>query len=96
MRPQTGEILAMANRPNFDLNQRSEAKPEQMKNRAIIDMMEPGSTFKIVAAAAALNEAQGAAGHDHFLRERRLELRRARRLHDHKALRRSDPCRTSW
>src|ERR1700704_197412 len=56
MRPQTGEILAMANRPHFDLNQRSEAKPEQMKNRAIIDMMEPGSTFKIVAAAAALNE----------------------------------------
>jgi cell division protein FtsI (penicillin-binding protein 3)/stage V sporulation protein D (sporulation-specific penicillin-binding protein) len=56
MRPQTGEILAMANRPNFDLNGRSEAKPEQMKNRAIIDMMEPGSTFKIVSAAAALNE----------------------------------------
>jgi cell division protein FtsI (penicillin-binding protein 3) len=56
MRPQTGEILAMANRPNFDLNQRSTARPEQMKNRAVIDMMEPGSTFKIVTAAAALNE----------------------------------------
>jgi cell division protein FtsI/penicillin-binding protein 2 len=56
MRPQTGEILAMANRPNFDLNLRSEAKPEQMKNRAIIDMMEPGSTFKIVVTAASLNE----------------------------------------
>src|SRR5436189_1167354 len=56
MRPLTGEVLAIANRPNFDLNLRSEAKPEQMKNRAIIDMMEPGSTFKIVAAAAALNE----------------------------------------
>src|SRR3989440_12760928 len=56
MRPQTGEILAMANRPAFDLNERSDAKPEQMKNRAIIDMMEPGSTFKIVSAAAALNE----------------------------------------
>jgi cell division protein FtsI (penicillin-binding protein 3) len=56
MRPQTGEILAMANRPAFDLNHRSEAKPEQMKNRAICDLMEPGSTFKIVAAAAALNE----------------------------------------
>src|SRR5437763_9906077 len=56
MRPQTGEILAMANRPNFDLNQRSTARPEQMKNRAVIDMMEPGSTFKIVPAAAALNE----------------------------------------
>src|SRR5207244_880768 len=56
MRPQTGEILAMANPPAFDLNRRSDAKPEQMKNRAISDMMEPGSTFKIVTAAAALNE----------------------------------------
>jgi len=56
MRPQTGEILAMANRPSFDLNRRAKAKPEEMKNRAIIDMMEPGSTFKIVTAAAALNE----------------------------------------
>jgi len=56
MRPQTGEILAMASRPSFDLNQRATAKPEQMKNRAIVDMMEPGSTFKIVVAAAALNE----------------------------------------
>src|SRR4029453_8537395 len=42
--------------PDFDLNQRNTAKPEQMKNRAVIDMMEPGSTFKIVTAAAALNE----------------------------------------
>ncbi len=56
MRPESGEILAMANRPNFDLNRRAEAKPEQMKNRAIIDQMEPGSTFKIVTAATALNE----------------------------------------
>jgi cell division protein FtsI/penicillin-binding protein 2 len=56
MRPETGEILAMANRPNFDINQRADAKPEEMKNRAIIDMMEPGSTFKIVTAASALNE----------------------------------------
>jgi cell division protein FtsI (penicillin-binding protein 3) len=56
MRPQTGEVLAMANRPNFDLNNKSEAKPEEMKNRAIIDEMEPGSTFKIVSVAAALEE----------------------------------------
>jgi len=56
MRPRTGEILALANRPSFDVNQRAQTKPEQMKNRAIIDMMEPGSTFKIVTVAAALNE----------------------------------------
>lgn len=56
MDPTTGEILAMANRPCFDPNHPGDAKPEQMKNRAIIDMVEPGSTFKIVVASGALNE----------------------------------------
>ena len=54
--PKTGEILAMTNRPNFDPNTPGNTKPEQMKNRAIIDMIEPGSTFKIVVASAALTE----------------------------------------
>ena len=56
MRPKTGEILALANRPNFDVNNVGSFQPEDMKNRAIVDMVEPGSTFKIVTAAAALNE----------------------------------------
>ena len=84
MRPQTGEILAMANRPNFDLNQRSEAKPEQMKNRAIIDMMEPGSTFKIVTAATALNEHKVRPDTTIFC-ENGLWNFGGRPLHDHKA-----------
>jgi cell division protein FtsI (penicillin-binding protein 3)/stage V sporulation protein D (sporulation-specific penicillin-binding protein) len=84
MRPQTGEILAMANRPHFDLNQRSEAKPEQMKNRAIIDMMEPGSTFKIVSAAAALNEHKVRPDTTIFC-ENGLWNFGGRPLHDHKA-----------
>jgi cell division protein FtsI (penicillin-binding protein 3) len=54
--PKTGEILAVANRPCFDPNDLNSTSPEQMKNRAILDMVEPGSTFKIVVAAAALNE----------------------------------------
>jgi cell division protein FtsI/penicillin-binding protein 2 len=54
--PETGEILAMSSRPTFDVNQLNSAKPEEMKNRAIFDMVEPGSTFKIVVASAALNE----------------------------------------
>jgi cell division protein FtsI (penicillin-binding protein 3) len=54
--PNTGEILAMSSRPTFDLNAMNAAKPEGMKNRAIFDMVEPGSTFKIVVASAALNE----------------------------------------
>jgi cell division protein FtsI/penicillin-binding protein 2 len=84
MRPQTGEILAMANRPNFDLNLRSEAKPEQMKNRAIIDMMEPGSTFKIVTAAAALNEHKVRPDTTIFC-ENGIWNFGGRPLHDHKA-----------
>jgi cell division protein FtsI (penicillin-binding protein 3) len=84
MRPQTGEILAMANRPNFDLNLRSEAKPEQMKNRAIIDMMEPGSTFKIVTAAAALNEKKVRLDTTIFC-ENGIWNFGGRPLHDHKA-----------
>lgn len=54
--PKTGEILAMTSRPCFDPNHPGGSGPEHMKNRAIVDMMEPGSTFKIVVAAAALNE----------------------------------------
>ena len=84
MRPQTGEILAIANRPNFDLNLRAEAKPEQMKNRAIIDMMEPGSTFKIVAAASALNEHKLRADSEVFC-ENGVWNYGGAPLHDHRA-----------
>lgn len=56
MEPKTGRILAMANRPCFDPNHPADGKPEQMKNCAIINMVEPGSTFKIVTAAGALND----------------------------------------
>jgi len=56
VRPKTGEILAMANQPTFNPNDLRVLKPEQMKNRAIMDMVEPGSTFKIVVASGALNE----------------------------------------
>lgn len=56
MNPWTGEILALANRPDFDPNDFSGAAPEAMKNHAIMDMVEPGSIFKIVTASAALNE----------------------------------------
>jgi cell division protein FtsI/penicillin-binding protein 2 len=54
--PTTGEILAMACRPNYDPNRYYDAKPDQMRNRAISDMYEPGSTFKIVVTSAAYNE----------------------------------------
>lgn len=53
--PKTGDILAMASRPHFDLNQRRDIA-ENGFNYAIQAIYEPGSTFKIVAAAGALNE----------------------------------------
>ncbi len=54
--PKTGEILALANRPTFNPNQARGVTPAQMKNRAVSDIYEPGSTFKIVTVAGALEE----------------------------------------
>jgi len=55
MDPKTGEILAMASRPHFDLN-RKENIAENGYNYAIQAIYEPGSTIKIVATSGALNE----------------------------------------
>ena len=54
--PMTGAILGLANYPSFDLNHYNKAPLEAQRNYAVTDMIEPGSTFKIVAAGAALNE----------------------------------------
>jgi cell division protein FtsI (penicillin-binding protein 3) len=51
----TGEILALANRPTYDLNEPSQAAIEARRNRAVTDFFEPGSVFKIVAASAGLD-----------------------------------------
>jgi len=56
MDPCTGEILAMASRPGFNPNRVTDYKPAAWRNRAVTDLYEPGSTFKIVTAAAALEE----------------------------------------
>lgn len=52
----TGEILAMANVPDFDMNQRATYQLDAMRNRAITDAFEPGSTFKLVMLAAAVEQ----------------------------------------
>ena len=56
LRPQTGEILAMATLPNFDPNNPGAASADARRDRVISDIMEPGSTFKIVVVSGALNE----------------------------------------
>ena len=54
--PTTGAILAMASYPGLDLNERSEITPEVLRNRAVADVYEPGSTLKAVTVAAAIEE----------------------------------------
>ena len=56
MDPHSGAILALANRPTYDLNNYLHVTKDQMRNRAICDLFEPGSVFKIVTASAALDE----------------------------------------
>jgi cell division protein FtsI/penicillin-binding protein 2 len=56
MNPRTGEILAMANEPTFDPNSYRDASDFERRNRAVQDLYEPGSTFKVVTASAAIEE----------------------------------------
>jgi len=56
MNPRTGEILAMASRPTYDPNRFYQYSPAEWKNRAVSVIYEPGSTFKTIVAAAALEE----------------------------------------
>ncbi|MDT8363430.1 MAG: penicillin-binding protein 2 [Nitrosomonas sp.] len=51
---QTGEILAMANYPAFNPNQRANINKDAMRNRVLVDEFEPGSTLKPFAVAVAL------------------------------------------
>jgi cell division protein FtsI/penicillin-binding protein 2 len=54
--PSSGEILAMANEPTFNPNVFGESSEAARRNRAVQDLYEPGSTFKIVTASAAIEE----------------------------------------
>jgi cell division protein FtsI (penicillin-binding protein 3) len=54
--PHTGEVLALANRPTFNPNVAREITSERLKDHAVSDVYEPGSTFKLVTISAALDE----------------------------------------
>jgi len=82
VRPRTGEILALANLPDFDPNLPGQSDDLSRKNRAIADMHEPGSTFKIVVVSAALNE-QTVTPNDVFFCENGRWMFKGRPLHDH-------------
>jgi cell division protein FtsI (penicillin-binding protein 3) len=51
---QTGEVLALVNEPSFDPNNRTKLNPDRVRNRAVTDTFEPGSTMKSFSIAAAL------------------------------------------
>lgn len=84
MNPLTGEILALANRPTFDLNKTSQSEDKIRRNRAITDLIEPGSVFKIITASAALEETD-INEQDRFFCENGVYRVANHRLHDHRA-----------
>lgn len=57
MRPDTGEILAMATVPDFDPNNAGDSPTAALRNRAVVDTYEPGSIFKAVTVSGVLEEA---------------------------------------
>ena len=83
MDPLTGEILALANRPTFDLNRTPQTDDNIRRNRAITDLIEPGSVFKVITASAALEEA-GANEQDRFFCENGAYRVANHTLHDHR------------
>jgi cell division protein FtsI/penicillin-binding protein 2 len=82
MRPRTGEILAMATLPDFDSNNPGAATADARRDRIISDVMEPGSTFKIVVVSGALNDGVVHLG-DTFDCEEGHFAYAGRVLHDH-------------
>jgi cell division protein FtsI (penicillin-binding protein 3) len=83
MDPRTGEILAMAMRPTFNPNTYHLATAEQWRNRAVTDPFEPGSTFKAILFAAALEEGVARPG-DRYYGEQGVITVANKTIHDWK------------
>ena len=83
MDPHTGAILALANRPTFDLNEYNNVSKDRIRNRSICDLFEPGSVFKIVTASAALEEKK-VVEEDKFFCENGSYKVSTHILHDHR------------
>ncbi len=80
--PRSGEILALANAPTFDPNKVADAKPETRSNWALQNIYEPGSTFKVVAFSAAI-ENKLAKPDDHIDCQMGAITVAGRVIHDH-------------
>jgi len=84
MDPNTGAILALANRPTYDLNERINLSVNQLRNHAVCDLFEPGSVFKIVTLSAAFQEKR-VSEEDRFFCENGAYRVASHVLHDHRA-----------
>jgi cell division protein FtsI/penicillin-binding protein 2 len=81
LRPRTGEILAMASLPTYDPN-RPNTVTVEARNRVITDVVEPGSTFKIVVVSGALNSGTVRLDQSFYCEEGHFAFA-GRILHDH-------------
>ncbi len=83
MEPATGKILAMANRPTADLERFGRGPADSKRNRAACDQYDPGSTFKIITAAALLDQGLVRPSERFYCEEGRYKVRN-RVYRDHK------------
>jgi cell division protein FtsI/penicillin-binding protein 2 len=83
IRPSTGEILAMVSLPNYNPNNPNSISPEA-RNRVVNDIVEPGSTFKIVVVSGALNNGIVKLSDEFFCENGHFAFA-GRVLHDHEA-----------
>ncbi|MBN1913933.1 MAG: hypothetical protein JW788_05985 [Candidatus Omnitrophica bacterium] len=83
MDARNGAVLALANRPTYDLNEYGRSDMQARRNRAVCDLFEPGSVFKIVTASAALEEKK-VKEEDRFFCENGSYRVATHLLHDHR------------
>lgn len=83
MDPHNGDILALANRPSFDLNEFASTGAESLRNKAVADLYEPGSVFKIVTASCAVEKNAVNIDQTFFCEDGEYYIG-GRILHDHK------------
>ena len=81
--PETGAVLAMANVPRYDPNHAGGVGATMRRNRVVTDSFEPGSTFKIIATAAVLEDELGQLDEQIFCERGELELENGDIIRDH-------------
>ncbi len=84
MEPHTGDILAIANAPSYDPNAPADAPADARRNRAITDLFEPGSVFKVITAAALLEEGRVTLEEPFFCENGSFPTVGRHVLHDHR------------